>query len=821
MYFILVLFCLCVAVCPVAAKDAVNFTSKPLAAGKALIAENGYIVSTTLGTANFSPELRLPIQLAYYSSSQKTSMFGYGWQSPQLESSSVPQRDGVLWMTPWGETIRFYAKHKTDKEALELFNEPEHGSRFFSPFSDWVAACAASGNKFAESGDWTFSGKRGYAGWSFVYRKAKLTKIRSSYGNELEFAYAQNGSLSSISQNGRAFVEFSYSGPLASLVRINGIEHVLAYKEGSVSIPPQTENGKVAKVVRPRLVRVATGDLNPVEFAYDECGYLVQMKQGDFVDQMTVQHGVMQNFPAGIGEKEKAAKLANDVCGRIVADSLFSYSYPDAKPGRIRMTNKLGQTASYEMNAQTGVFKLTEFSGKRYSIYYFMRHDVAYLGKVRQIVDSRKRTVVSYRYDKGTGKPVRVRDMAGNDIVMAYDASGNLVQVSRRGANESEPVPVSRALNDPNGRPVCLMTLDANGKPAVTTRIQYDASGRPVRVDNGQMQNTIVYNGFGYPTSVRNVFGQTTRIEYDAFNRAVSSTNPYGVTSVSTLSPSGLVSKMERKDGNDVLSSVSVTYDGNGLPVSYIDHRGRTKTFERDAFGRVVKEFLPDDTSVEYSYNAIGQVATVLDQNKNKIAFDWDRFGLGGKTTAAHQLTDYVYDESGMLSRVDSSMGGNTDRSIQYEYDNLDRISRVTYADKEVETFKYDSWGKILETTRGGKKAVFKYDFFGRLVEKTEGTLVNRYAYNAYGQRTARSTVDGDFSQLEERSYDAYGRLTGIKSGKDVVAYQYNDKNQLAIQIVNGTFIRYEYTKYGQLKKKMMDAGIPDPGADEDVAKVL
>jgi YD repeat-containing protein len=278
---------------------------------------------------------------------------------------------------------------------------------------------------------------------------------------------------------------------------------------------------------------------------------------------------------------------------------------------------------------------------------------------------------------------------------------------------------------------------------------------------------------------------------------------------------------MERKDGQDVLSSMSMTYDGNGLPVSYTDHRGRAKTFERDAFGRVVKEFLPDDTSVEYSYNAIGQVATVLDQNKNKIAFDWDRFGLGGKTTAAHQLTDYVYDESGMLSRVDSSMGGNTDRSIQYEYDNLDRISKVTYADKEVETFTYDSWGKILETTRGDKKAVFKYDFFGRLVEKTEGTLVNRYAYNAYGQRTARSTVDGDFSQLEERSYDAYGRLTGIKSGKDVVAYQYNDKNQLAIQIVNGTFIRYEYTKYGQLKKKMMDAGIPDPGADEDVAKVL
>lgn len=198
-----VILLVCFAAFPVVAKDAVNFTSKPLAAGKALVADNGYVVSSTIGIANFSPELRLPVQMAYYSSSQRTGMFGFGWRSPQLESSAVPQRDGVLWTAPWGEKILFYAKQAADKETLKLFNEPGYGSAFFSPYSDWDASCSASGNKFAESGDWEFSGKRGYAGWSFTYRKAKLTRIRSSSGNEIAFAYAQNGSLASISQNGQ------------------------------------------------------------------------------------------------------------------------------------------------------------------------------------------------------------------------------------------------------------------------------------------------------------------------------------------------------------------------------------------------------------------------------------------------------------------------------------------------------------------------------------------------------------------------------------------------------------------------------------------
>jgi hypothetical protein len=94
--FLLTLF---VCGCAFGAGDSLSFVSKPLTAGKASLTENGYLVPQNLGTANFSPELRLPVQLIYQSASEKTGMFGYGWNSPQLESSAVPERDGVLWTT--------------------------------------------------------------------------------------------------------------------------------------------------------------------------------------------------------------------------------------------------------------------------------------------------------------------------------------------------------------------------------------------------------------------------------------------------------------------------------------------------------------------------------------------------------------------------------------------------------------------------------------------------------------------------------------------------------------------------------------------------
>ena len=54
------------------AAERLTFTSRPISAGRASLTEDGFRVSRTLGTANFTPELAYPVELTYESFSERT-----------------------------------------------------------------------------------------------------------------------------------------------------------------------------------------------------------------------------------------------------------------------------------------------------------------------------------------------------------------------------------------------------------------------------------------------------------------------------------------------------------------------------------------------------------------------------------------------------------------------------------------------------------------------------------------------------------------------------------------------------------------------------
>ncbi len=195
-----------------------------------------------------------------------------------------------------------------------------------------------------------------------------------------------------------------------------------------------------------------------------------------------------------------------------------------------------------------------------------------------------------------------------------------------------------------------------------------------------------------------------------------------------------------------------------------------------------------------------------MDENGHEIAFGWDRFGLSSRLTAAGQLTSATRGADGLVAEVSASVTGRVDRTVRREHDSLGRVTRVTYAKGEAETFAYDRWGRLSEHTRGSLKETYRYDHFGRLVERDENGTVFSYAYDAYGRRTRRTVcfADGGEALEERRAYDKYGRLVEIAAFGTSVKWRYDARGRVARQVVDGSPIDFAYTRDGRLAGKWL-----------------
>ena len=211
-----------------------------------------------------------------------------------------------------------------------------------------------------------------------------------------------------------------------------------------------------------------------------------------------------------------------------------------------------------------------------------------------------------------------------------------------------------------------------------------------------------------------------------------------------------------------------------------------------------------------------------MDENGHEIAFGWDRFGLASRLTAAGQLTSAKRGADGLVAEVSASVTGRVDRTVRREHDAHGRLTRVTYAKGEVETFAYDRWGRLAEHTRGKLKETYRYDHFGRLAEKDENGTVISYAYDAWGRRTSRTIrfADGGAAQEERRAYDRYGRLVEIAAFGTSVKWRYDDRGRVARQVVDGSPIDFAYTKDGRLAGKWLGGReSPDASVEYEYAK--
>ena len=144
--------------------------------------------------------------------------------------------------------------------------------------------------------------------------------------------------------------------------------------------------------------------------------------------------------------------------------------------------------------------------------------------------------------------------------------------------------------------------------------------------------------------------------------------------------------------------------------------------------------------------------------------------------------------------------------STSYEYDLLDRLTRVVDRNGYATAYEYDKNGNRTRVTyANGYTTTYDYDLLNRLIRQetldNDGETVVQYVYTlgAAGERKAVSELD----RTVEYTYDSLYRLTSetITEGEKVTAYTYaydNVSNRI-LKTENGKETEYVYNSLNQL----------------------
>ena len=161
----------------------------------------------------------------------------------------------------------------------------------------------------------------------------------------------------------------------------------------------------------------------------------------------------------------------------------------------------------------------------------------------------------------------------------------------------------------------------------------------------------------------------------------------------------------------------------------------------------------------------------------------------------------YSYDNACRLTKVTTPFG-----STAYEYDLLDRLTRVVDRNGYATVYDYDANGnRTAVHYANGFTITYEYDLLNRLIcEKTvdiNGDIVVQYIYTlgAAGERKSVTELD----RTVEYTYDSLYRLTSETITEDekvtVYTYAYDNVSNRILKTENGAETEYVYNALNQL----------------------
>lgn len=343
---------------------------------------------------------------------------------------------------------------------------------------------------------------------------------------------------------------------------------------------------------------------------------------------------------------------------------------------------------------------------------------------------------LSFAYD-GKGNAIGFTDAAGLSSQIAYDARGQINQVTRPAQDSSVPV-VNAGMSSTVASSARKLNFAYNNAGDIARIV--DALGNETRFES---------DALGRQTAYIDPLGYTSKAQYNVLDQVTQVTDPLQQNSSLNYDVAGRVTGVVNQAGVEI---ERYTYDAQGRMTARTDALNQSVNYEYDSYNRPIKVTSRKGQVVTISYNERSQVASLVTPDRS-ISYQYDAVGRLAEVRDASSVNSWQYDAADRIVQVDSTTAAGNHR-LQYRYDSLDRVVRRTLSgtgivSPEVTTYSWDNADRLLSHTT----AVGGQDY------------TTRYSYDAAGRLSARKSQAGNTPDLitQAYGYDSLDRLSQIK----------------------------------------------------------
>lgn len=421
------------------------------------------------------------------------------------------------------------------------------------------------------------------------------------------------------------------------------------------------------------------------------------------------------------------------------------------------------------------------------------------------------RTVYNTHFLNSIGQRVlqtTVTDPLGNQTIDTYDAANRLVETE---------------------------TLNPFGKQIFHQQMAYDLCGNRTRISNYLFGKNID------PKKIDTVFDYTpdnqvslciedancatqkiTRYEYNAYRQKSATIKPNGVRLECSYDALG---RLQTLSSSDQTVAYTFAYDLNNRLLSSLDLLTNT-TIRRayDAHGFLIQETLPNELSLSYKNDPLGRLTQVTLPDQTTIEYCYNAVDLKQVKWKNYIHTNQHYTINGKL--LESTLPENAG-TIKYTYNKKGKCTSITAPHYTTTVEKHDALGQLTHYQAQGIEYHFSYDERHQL-QSEQGHATHSYLYDSLSNRIEKDEETSSYNTLcqllfkgnERFAYDPNGNMTSRDNG--AIRYTYDALDRLIAIEKEGENIRYCYDSFHRRYSRTMN-GEEEKfiyQGDEDIGRV-